>query len=260
MEREGGSETEGQEKMTVNARLKKISLLREKVADWEKYPFTVPVIRALEELELKSRVTYFVGENGSGKSTLLEAIASHAGFAVEGGTRNFAMQTTDSSSSVFALRDVLRISWSRKNIKGYYLRAESFFNNATYIDQLGYLESYGHKSLHQQSHGESFLALLENKFRPGGLFIMDEPEAALSPLRQLSLLVIMGKLMKHPDTQFIISTHSPIVLSYPEATILSFDDGKIREINYEESLPYEVYSSFLNRRKTYLKELFAELF
>ncbi len=246
--------------MTVNARLKKISLLREKVTDWKKYPFTVPVIRALEELELKSQVTYFVGENGSGKSTLLEAIASHAGFAVEGGTRNFAMQTTDSSSSVFALRDVLRISWSRKNINGYYLRAESFFNNATYIDEVGYLEAYGHKSLHEQSHGESFLALLENKFRPGGLFIMDEPEAALSPARQLSLLVIMRALLKHPDTQFIISTHSPIVLSYPEATILSFDDGKIREISYEESLPYEVYSSFLNRREKYLKELFTELF
>lgn len=248
--------------MTVNARLKKISLLREKVTDWEKYPFTVPVIRALEELELKGQVTYFVGENGSGKSTLLEAIAFHAGFGIEGGTRNFRVQTTESSNSVAPLRDVLRLSWSQKNLKGYYLRAESFFNNATYIDELGpvVLDSYGGVSLHEQSHGESFLALLENKFRPGGLFIMDEPEAALSPSRQLSLLVIMSRLLKHPDTQFIISTHSPIVLSYPEATIFSFDDGKIREISYEESLPYEVYSSFLNRREKYLKELFAELF
>jgi predicted ATPase len=234
--------------------------LREKVTDWEQYPFFVPVIRGLDELELTSQVTYFAGENGSGKSTLLEAIASHAGFPLEGGTRNFAAQTTETSSSVLPLRDVLRLSWSRKNIKGYYLRAESFFNNATYIDQMGYLETYGNRSLHEQSHGESFLALLENKFRPGGLFIMDEPEAALSPARQLSLLVVMRRLLQHSDTQFIISTHSPIVLAYPDATILSFDDGKIREISYEESLPYRVYSSFLGRREKYLKGLFAELF
>jgi len=246
----------------VPARLKKVALLRDKVSDWEQYPFTVPVIRALEELEFKSQVTYFVGENGSGKSTLLEAIAYHAGFGIEGGTRNFRVQTTESSEAVAPLKDVLRLSWSRKNLKGYYLRAESFFNNATYIDELGplILDSYGGVSLHEQSHGESFLALLENKFRPGGLFIMDEPEAALSPARQLSLLVIMRRLLKHSDTQFIISTHSPIVLSYPEATILSFDDGKIREIDYEESLPFEIYSSFLKRRQKYLDELFQELF
>lgn len=257
----------------VHARLKKITLLRDKVKDWEQYPFTVPVIRVLHELELKSQVTYFVGENGSGKSTLLEAIADHVGFSMEGGSRNINFSTTESTNAVDPLTVALRLSWTRRNAKGFYLRAESFFNQANFIDHMhadwrrGELgpgpdpyDSYGGKSIHERSHGESFLMLFEDHIRPGGFFVLDEPEAALSPARQLSLLAIMRRFLKDPDTQFIISTHSPIVLAYPDATILSFDDGKIREIAYEESLPYEVYSSFLNRREKYLKELFAELF
>jgi predicted ATPase len=256
----------------VHARLKKIKLLRDKVTDWEQYPFSVPVIRALDELDLKSQVTYFVGENGSGKSTLLEAIAYHAGFSLEGGTRNTNFRTSDSVQSVEQLSAQLRLSWSLRNPRGFYLRAESFFNHASYLDQLRREQMeqhypggdpyapYGGKSLHLQSHGESFMALLEHNFKPGGLFILDEPEAALSPARQLSMLVFMRKLLTDPNTQFIISTHSPIVLSYPDATILSFDDGKVREISYEESLPFQVYSSFLTQREKYLKELFAELF
>ena len=255
----------------VPARLKKISLLREKVTDWEQYPFTVPVIRALDEMEITSQVTYFVGENGSGKSTLLEAIASHTGFSLEGGSRNVNFSTTESTASISPLRSVLRLAWTKKNPHGFYLRAESFFNQAIYVDRLHQewkqgergpdpYDSFGGKSLHRQSHGESFSTLLEDHILPGGLFIFDEPEAALSPARQLTMLVIMKRLLADPNTQFIISTHSPIVLAYPGATIFSFDDGKIREISYEESLPYEIYSSFLKRRENYLKELFAELF
>lgn len=168
--------------------LKKITLLRDRVEDWDSYPFTVPVIRNLETLSFTSRITFFAGENGTGKSTLLEAIAAHYGFGKEGGNRNFSVNTTSSNNSPDPLTRVLRLSFDKRTGKGFFFRAESFFNTATYVDQIEAEELYGGKSLHECSHGESFLTLLDEKFRRNGLFLLDEPEAALSPQRQLAFL------------------------------------------------------------------------
>jgi predicted ATPase len=241
-------------------RLVRITLLRERVEDWKVYPFNVPVIRGFEWLDFKHQVTFFTGENGSGKSTFMEAIAFHSGFGLEGGTRNFRIQTTESVESVLPLSRALRLSWRKQNQKGYYLRAESFFNNASYLDDIGVnMTSYGGKSLHEQSHGESFLALVSNKLQRGGFYLFDEPEAALSPARQLSLLRILHDALKaDPDIQFVISTHSPIILAFPNATILSFDEGSIHEIAYEESVPFAIVSGFVRNRQRSLKELFDE--
>jgi predicted ATPase len=246
-------------------RLRQITLLRDRVADWNLYPFNVPIVQNFSELKLKSRVCFFVGENGSGKSTLLEAIAEHAGFNREGGSRNFFRETTPSVQSTSPLSRALRLSWTTKLTKGFFLRAESFFNMATYLDELdseggGALAPYGGKSLHAQSHGQSFLALLENRFFRKGFYLLDEPEAALSPQRQLSFLLLLHGLLKNnSDIQFVIATHSPIILAYPGAQILSFDGDRLIEIAYEESSPYNIVQGFLKDRESYLRHLFAEL-
>lgn len=206
--------------------LKKITLLRDKVENWQTYPFSVPAIRKLDTINIRSRVCFFAGENGSGKSTLLEAIAAHYGFGPEGGTRNFLNSSTESNYSTGKLRDTLRLSFDKRTGAGYYLRAESFFNTATFIDGLDSEPAagppitafYGGKSLHERSHGETFFTLMDLKFRRNGLFLLDEPEAALSPQRQLAFLVLIhDTLRRHKDAQFIISSHSPILLGYPEA-------------------------------------------
>jgi predicted ATPase len=246
-------------------RLRQVTLLRDRISDWEAYPFNVPAVRNLSELKLKSRVCFFVGENGSGKSTLLEAIAEHVGFNREGGSRNFSRETTASVASTSPLSHALRLSWSKKLTKGFFLRAESFFNMATYLDELdseggGALAPYGGKSLHAQSHGQSFIALLENRFFRKGFYLLDEPEAALSPQRQLSFLLLLHGLLKNnPDIQFIIATHSPIILAYPESQIFSFDGVRLSEITYQESTPYNITLGFLKDPENYLRHLFAEL-
>jgi predicted ATPase len=238
--------------------LKKITLLRDRVEDWQTYPFSVPAIRGLKELNLRSRICFFAGENGTGKSTLLEAIAVHYGFGREGGTRSFANDTTESNHSVDPLVRVLRLSFDKRTGAGYFLRAESFFNAVSYIDQIGMNESYGGKSLHARSHGESFFTILELKFQRDGLFLLDEPEAALSPQRQLAFLVLLHDVLrKHKDAQFIISTHSPVLLGYPDAQILSFDEG-LQEIAYDDTAPTQIVRRFVNHRDSFLKELFAE--
>ena len=212
----------------------------------EDYPFSIPAIRTLDRTEFDSKVTFFVGENGSGKSTLLEAIAVKMGFGEEGGTKNTQFATAD---TVSVLSEHLRLSKGVRRPKdGYFLRAESFYNVATYMDGLGYLESYGGKSLHAQSHGESFLALLTKKFRGDGLYLLDEPEAALSPKRQLAALVAINQLVEK-RSQFIIATHSPILLAYPGARILLFDESGINPITYEETEHYQVTRHFLNDYK-----------
>ena len=158
--------------------LKKITLLRDRVNSWASYPFSVPAIRGLKELSLRSRICFFAGENGTGKSTLLEAIAVHYGFGREGGTRSFSNDTTESNHSIDPLVRVLRLPFDRRTGAGYFLRAESFFNAVSYIDQIGMNEYYDGRSLHARSHGESFFTLLELKFQGNGLFLLDEPEAA----------------------------------------------------------------------------------
>lgn len=239
--------------------LKKITLLREGVENWDSYPFSVPVIREFEEICFRSRITFFAGENGTGKSTLLEAIASHYGFGREGGTRNFQNDSTQSNHSIDPLVRALRLSFDNRTGAGYFLRAESFFNTASYIDEVGMTGSYGGQSLHTRSHGETFLTLLDLKFRRNGLFLLDEPEAALSPQRQLSfLLLVHDVLKKYRDAQFIISSHSPVLLGYPGAQILSFDGERIEEIAYEETASMQIVRRFLNDREKFLVDLFRE--
>src|SRR5580692_2752172 len=227
-------------------RLKTVKLLRDRVVRWDEYPFNIPAIASLNSLEITSPICFFVGENGTGKSTLLEAIAAHYGFGLEGGNRNFSPKTTDSVTGIEPLVKALRLSFTKRTGGGFYLRAESFFNVASHVDQVGASDSYGGKSLHNQSHGESFLSLLQNRFTRRGFYLMDEPEAALSPQRQLSFLVLLHDLLKGNDNiQFVIATHSPILLAYPGAQILSFDGTKVHEIGYRESQPFQLVSRFV---------------
>jgi predicted ATPase len=247
--------------------LKKISILRERATNGDGYPFSVPVIRDLRDLTLRSRICFFTGENGSGKSTLLEALAAHYGFASEGGNRNFRVDTSDSNHSIEPLVRALRLSFDVRTGAGFFLRAESLFNAISYMDALDREPAnappismyYGGRSLHMRSHGEAFLTLLQHKFQHNGLFLLDEPEAALSPQRQLAFLVLIhDTLRKHKNAQFIISSHSPILLGYPDAQILSFDGGHIHEITYEEIPAAQIVRRFLNDRKGFLDKLLGE--
>jgi predicted ATPase len=237
--------------------LKRVTLLKEKISGFNHYPFSIPAIESLNEITLERNVTFFVGENGSGKSTLLEAIADKCDFNTAGGGRNnsYDVYETDSELSQF-----IRLSWMPKVTIGFFLRAESFYHFATHIDEVdenGYRD-YGGKSLLKQSHGESFLSLFLNRFNGEAIYLLDEPEAALSPARQLTLLKIIHDLEKNGDTQFIIATHSPILLGYPNADIYSFDNGKISKVDYEDTDHYTITKYFLENRKRFLHELFKE--
>ncbi|MEK8034046.1 AAA family ATPase [Ideonella sp. DXS29W] len=222
--------------------------------DDEAYPFSIPAVRDIEQIEFHPNVTFLVGENGAGKSTLLEGIAVAMGFSAEGGTRNVRFE---SAGSISPLHDSLRLARGvPKPRDEYFLRAESFFNVASYMDQTDYLDGYGGRSLHKQSHGESFMAVLLNKLRGNGIYLLDEPEAALSPNRQLAALSAIHQLVED-HSQFIIATHSPILLSYPHAKIYLFDKSGISEIAYEDTEHYAVTKDFLNnypRRLTQLLE------
>jgi predicted ATPase len=227
----------------------RVALLRDRVDDFARYPFLLPAIRTLDTIELHPRMTIFVGENGSGKSTLLEAIAVSLGFNAEGGSRNFRLGTRASHSE---LHDYLRLSRGFRRPKdGFFLRAESFFNVATEIEErdkgLGgppIINSYGGRSLHEQSHGESFLALLTERFGGKGIYLLDEPEAALSPQRQLAVLSRIHDLILD-DSQFIMATHSPILMAYPDALIYQCDADGMRPIAYEDTEHYQVMRGFL---------------
>jgi len=241
-------------------RLKKVSLLTSRVICWNEYPFNIPAIASLKTLEVASRICFFVGENGTGKSTLLEAIAAHYGFGLEGGNRNYSPNTTPSVRAIEPLVTALRLSFTKRTGEGFYLRAESFFNVASYVDQAGLSSRYGGKSLHDQSHGESFLSLLQSRFTRSGFYLMDEPEAALSPQRQLSFLVVLHDLLTDNDNiQFLIATHSPILLAYPGAQIFSFDGGEVHQISYRETPPFQLVSRFVADPDRYIRALFAEL-
>ena len=223
--------------------------------DFDSYPFNIPAVRDLEQIKFHPNVTFFVGENGAGKSTVLEALAVALGYGAEGGTRNVQFKTTESTSSLHA---AIRLSRdTRFPDDGYFLRAESFFNVATYMDEVGYLRGYGGKSLHARSHGEAFMALLVHKFRDRGLYLLDEPEAALSPNRQMAALVAIDQLVR-TGSQFIIATHSPILLSYPRAKILLFDGEGISETQYEDTEHFAVTRDFLNHYPRRLQQLLAD--
>lgn len=243
--------------------LQEVYLKRNLVESFDEYPFNIPVIKELNSIKLGKEVTIFVGENGSGKSTLLEAIAVGLGFNAEGGTKNFNFGSRDTHSELYKY---LRLSRSfKKNKDGFFLRAESFYNVATNIDELdeepgpGALikDSYGGQSLHHQSHGESFLSLLVHRFGGKGLYILDEPEAALSPVRQLTVLSRMNQLIKQ-ESQFIIATHSPILMAYPNALIYQIDNSGISSVKYEDTEHYQITKAFLNNPNPMLKELFID--
>ena len=224
--------------------------------DWtligdDSYLREIEALKDLKTLDFNSNVTFFVGENGSGKSTLLEAMAIACGFNPEGGTKNYSFSTYDSHSE---LCDAIRVvRGSRKDRWGYFLRAESFYNVATMEERYA---DEGHESqkYHEKSHGESFLALAQNQLRPGGLYFFDEPEAALSPQRQLTLLTEIYNCAAD-GSQFIIATHSPILLGMPGAEILSFDSGVIHPCEYEDTESYQVTEMFINDRKRLLDRL-----
>jgi len=240
--------------------LKRITLLHEEGNTLDEYPFSIPSIQSMSELDITERVTFFVGENGSGKSTLLEGIADLCGFNSAGGGRN---NTYDVDASESVLSEHLRLSWMPKVTNGFFLRAESFYHFASHIDDMarqpyGTYRDYGGKSLHEQSHGESFLSLFLNRFNGKAIYLLDEPEAALSPQRQLTFLRIMHELVREEDCQFIIATHSPIILGYPDATILSFDDGEIKETQYEMTEHYQITKYFLDHREKFLKDILED--
>jgi predicted ATPase len=232
--------------------------LRKIVHDAEKwdpsrFPFNLRPFSQGIDIDFRSRVTFFVGENGSGKSTLLEAIAECCGFNPEGGNRDHYYGSFADRSQ---MAQALRLTWQPKTFDGFFMRAESFHNFATYIQEVSPdMRAYGGKSLHEQSHGESFLALFTNRFEQG-LYILDEPEAALSPQRQLSFLKIVHDLEKPGHAQFLISTHSPIILSYPGAVLLSLDGDSIQELAYKETEHYRVTRDFLNAPERFFKHLF----
>jgi predicted ATPase len=221
--------------------------------DRTRYPFDLRAFSAGIDLEFRSTVTFFVGENGSGKSTLLEALADCCGFNPEGGSRDHHRATFADRS---ALAQALRLSWLPKVTRGFFLRAESFYNFATYIEQVSDLRAYGGKSLHAQSHGESFLSLFKHRFEQG-LYILDEPEAALSPQRQLSFLKIVHDLTTPGHAQFLIATHSPMLLAYPGAIIYDLDGDTIQPIRYEETKHYLITRDFLNSPDRFFKHLLS---
>ena len=237
-----------------------LTLLRDRIESFDYYPFSLPAVRSLNKVDFHPNVTFFVGENGSGKSTLLESIAVSLGFNAEGGSKNFRFGTRESHS---ILHEYLRIAKGYKRPKdGYFLRAESFFNVATEIENLDsepaasppVINSYGGRSLHEQSHGESFLALMTERFGGQGIYILDEPEAALSPQRQLAVLSRMHDLVLD-NSQFIIATHSPILMAYPNAIIYMCNKEGVLQVNYKDTEHFQVTRDFLANPERMLKIL-----
>ena len=240
--------------------IREVTLLRDRIASFDAYPFSIPAVRHLHSLKLNPVVTFLVGENGSGKSTLIEAIAVAAGLNAEGGSQNFRFSARGTESELHLFLRLVRNL--RRPRDSFFLRTESFFNVATYLDELALADgraydSYGGQSLHARSHGEAFLSLLKYRFGGDAFYVLDEPEAGLSALGQLSLLAAMNDLAVDKGCQFLIATHSPIVMAYPTATIYMLSDDGISEVAYEETEHYSLTREFLNNRERYLRELFT---
>ena len=241
-----------------------VRLNREQVPSFDRYPFAIPAIRNLHRLDFHPQVTFLIGENGSGKSTLLEAIAIKLGFNAEGGGLGLNFVTSETHSS---LHEHLTLERGPAHATdGFFLRAESFYNVASEVEKLEKewpspsripFRSYGGKSLHAQSHGEAFLSLLCNRLQGGGIYLFDEPEAALSPQRQLGMLALLHRLIYH-RSQLIIATHSPILLAYPNAKIYRCDEEGLTEVKYTETEHYLITRDFLNRHERMIELLLSE--
>lgn len=234
-----------------NLFIEKIIFEKDRVEIFDKYPFNIDIIRGFDELQLNSRVTFLIGENGIGKSTFIEALAVACKLNPEGGTQNLNFSTKDTHSN---LNEYIRIISSGDVPRTkFFLRAESFYNVATAIDNVGYNNCYG-GSLHECSHGEAFINLIANRFSEHGLYILDEPEAALSPTRQMSLLCMIDELAKG-GSQFIIATHSPILISYRDGEILDLNDN-FNKVEYKDTDIYKTYMMYLNDPLEMQKRLF----
>ncbi|MFA0815175.1 MAG: AAA family ATPase [Anaerofustis sp.] len=231
--------------------LKMIRLQRD--AESDSYAFSLPSVRHLRELKLTKPVTFFAGENGTGKSTLMEAVALAYGFNAEGGSRNFHFASKETHSDLY--RSLLLGKGTKKARDGFFLRAESFYNVATEVDRLQVDDYYGGKSLHSQSHGESFLSLMFERFGGGGLYLLDEPEAALSVQSQLAFLGRLDALV-NMQSQFLIATHSPILLAYPDAEIYVFSEDGIKRTSYEQTDAYILTKQFVNNPQQMMRYLF----
>lgn len=239
--------------------LKNVSVLPDRINNSD-FPFnTLEFLTPDFSLSFETPVTFFVGENGSGKSTLLEAIAALCGFHEGGGSNDHVnYRSTDHNTS--QLKQALRPSWRPKVAKGFFFRSESFFNLANYIDETADLNNYGGKKMHRQSHGEAFLSLFTNRLGTNAraMFLMDEPETALSPSRQLAFLSLLSEWEASGNAQIIIATHSPIILAYPNATIVEFSPSGLRAVSLEETEHYKITKGFLTAPERYLKELMKE--
>ena len=231
-------------------------LIRERVPSMDVYPYAIPAVRAVESIEFHPNVTFLVGENGSGKSTLIEGLAVAMRVSGEGGSRSLRVETHNTLSPLGEALRVVRTHNTPRDF--FFLRAESFYNVATQLDRMGGAAHvpYGGRSLHQQSHGESFLALVHNRFGPRGFYLLDEPEAALSPTRQLRLLVMIDELVNE-GAQLIIATHSPILMAYPRATIYVLDDSGAHATRWEDTEAVAITRMFLANPAARLAQLLA---
>ncbi|WP_072889228.1 AAA family ATPase [Ornithinibacillus halophilus] len=240
--------------------IKRISLKKDLIPSYNTFPFSLPVIKQLTSLDLHPNVTYIVGENGMGKSTLLEGIAVALGFNPEGGTFNFNFSSYDSHSILDQYLTIARGVLRPKD--SFFFRSETFYNVATNIEEMDrepgrsgkIIDSFGGRSLHEQSHGESFFAAFNERFRGEGLYILDEPEAALSPIRQLSMLARINDLVQQ-ESQFIISTHSPILMAFPQAKIVELTEDGMQEVRLEDTNHYQIFKQFFEDRDRLLHHL-----
>ena len=231
-------------------------LIKELAIDWDEieqdsYLHSIPSIKSLDSLSFKKHITFFVGCNGTGKSTLLEAMAIAYGYNPEGGTRNFHFSTYDSHSD---LHKALTLVKGPRARWGYFLRAETFYNVAT----VGINDYEETGFIHERSHGEGFMHVIKKNLNPMSIYFFDEPEAALSPDRQLALIKEIHDCAED-GSQFFIISHSPILLATPDAEILSFDGDTIRPIPYEETESYKIYSTFLNNKDSILHHLLSDI-